>query len=289
MTGGLADALHAKAIHEASEAWLRLPLWVLRFFAGASLDQMTSAAPLIPLMLFIAGFQVNAENPASTAPALNTVNISVSADGSGEQGVNLKVNGNLNIDSGNTQAIDASGAVPANANSILYVQATGNVQVNAGTGANNYGSIAVPNTTDGLFQFPGLVYLQAGSGADNRLTVGSTANPVVIANAFSPSAQVGREGVFLIAPTINYWANSLYTNGNAGVVFAAPYDGLGFPSAVINGNAPTATSYVTDYMPTVYFMRSVPTATYGEELLPSDVFTNDNGQLQEMQTFLNLY
>ncbi|WP_123103914.1 hypothetical protein [Acidithiobacillus sulfuriphilus] len=135
------------------------------------------------------------------------------SDGSGEQGVNLKVNGNLNIDSGNTQAIDAGGAVPLNANSILYVQATGNVQVNAGTGANNYGSIAVPNTTDGL----------------------------------------------------------------------------GFPSAAINGNAPTATSYVTDYMPTVYFMRSVPTAAYGEELLPSDAFTNDNGQLQKMQTFLNLY
>ncbi|WP_423855924.1 beta strand repeat-containing protein [Acidithiobacillus sulfuriphilus] len=249
---------------------------------------------IVSPVIALNGFQVNAENPASTSPALNTVNLSVSADGNGEQGVNLKVNGNLAIDSGNTQAIDAGGAAPANANSILYVQATGNVQVNAGTGANNYGSIAVPNTTDGLFQFPGLVYLQAGNGGggdspSDILMVGSPTNPVVIANAFSPSAQVGREGVFLIAPTINYWANSLYTNGNAGVVFAAPYDGLGFPSAAINGNAPTATSYVTDYMPTVYFMRSVPTAAYGEELLPSDVFTNDNGQLQEMQTFLNLY
>ncbi|MDA8247194.1 hypothetical protein, partial [Acidithiobacillus sp.] len=242
---------------------------------------------IISPVIALNGFQVNAENPASTSPALNTVNLSVSADGTTEQGINLKVNGNLAIDSGNTQAIDAGGAIPANANSILYVQATGNVQVNAGTGANNYGGIAVPNTTDRLFQFPGLVYLQAGSGTTNSLTVGSTANPVVISNAYSDSAQVGREGVFLIAPTINYYANSLYTNGNAGVVFAAPDNGLGFPNAIINGNS--SNTYVTDGMPTVYFMRSVPTAAYGEELLPSDVFTNENGQLQEMQTFLNLY
>ncbi|WP_437560195.1 hypothetical protein [Acidithiobacillus sulfuriphilus] len=87
--------------------------------------------------------------------------------------------------------------------------------------------------------------------------------------------------------TVTVGSGSLYTNGNAGVVFAAPYNGLGFPDAVINGNS--GNTYVTDGMPTVYFMRSVPTAAYGEELLPSDVFTNDNGQLQEMQTFLNLY
>ena len=242
------------------------------------------------------GFQVNAENPASTNPALNTVNLSVSADGNGEQGVNLKVNGNLAIDSGNTQAIDAGGVAPANANSILYVQATGNVQVNAGTGANDYSGIAVPNTSDGLFQFPGLVYLQAGNGGggdspSNILTVGSPTNPVVIANAYSPTAQVGRAGVFLIAPSIYYGANSLYTNGNAGVVFAAPYNGLGFPNATIIGNS--GNTYVTDGMPTVDFMRSVTPATttypYGLELVPTDVFTNDNGQTQEMQTFLNLY
>jgi hypothetical protein len=103
-------------------------------------------------------------------------------------------------------------------------------------------------------------------------------------------AQVGRAGVFLIAPTINYYANSLYTNGNAGVVFAAPYNGLGFPNAVINGNS--GNTYVTDGMPTVYFMRSVPvsgTYPYGLELVPTDTFTNANGQLQQFQTFLNLY
>ena len=241
---------------------------------------------IVSPVIALNGFQVNAPTSSST------VNLSFYADGGTsttavEQGVNLKVDGNLAIDSGNTQAIEANGAVPYNANSILYVQATGNVQVNAGTGTNYYGSIAVPNTTDELFQFPGLVYLQAGSGTDNSLTVGSSTNPVVIANAFAPSAQVGREGVFLLAPTINYYANSLYTNGNAGVVFAAPYNGLGFPDATINGTS--GTPYVTDGMPTVYFMRTVPTATYGEELLPTDTFTNDKGQLQEMQTFLNLY
>ena len=249
---------------------------------------------IVSPVIALNGFQVNAENLASTSPALNTVNLSVSADGTTEQGINLKVNGNLAIDSGNTQAIDAGGAIPANANSILYVQATGNVQVNAGTGANNYGGIAVPNTTDSLFQFPGLVYLQAGSGAGDNpgdiLMVGNPANPVVIANAYSPLAQVGRAGVFLIAPTINYYANVLYTNGNAGVVFAAPYNGLGFPDATINGNS--GNTYVTDGMPTVYFMRSVPvsaTYPYGLELVPTDTFTNANGQLQQFQTFLNLY
>jgi hypothetical protein len=250
---------------------------------------------IISPVIALNGFQVNAENTANTRTAQNTVNLSVTADGGTvsipvEQGVNLKVNGNLNIDSGNTQAIDADGVAPANANSILYVQATGNVQVNAGTGANHYGSIAVPNTSDGLFQFPGLVYLQAGSGADNSLTVGSTANPVVIANAYSPTAQVGRAGVFLIAPTINYYANSLYTNGNAGVVFAAPYNGLGFPYATITGNS--GNTYVTDGMPTVYFMRSVPqpsTFPSDLELVPTDTFTNASGQQQQFQTFLNLY
>jgi hypothetical protein len=219
---------------------------------------------------------------------MGTMNITVSADGSSAQGINLNLTGNGFINSGNTVAIGSSGAQPANINSILYVQASDTLQVNAGTGPNNYTSIAVPNTTFGLFQFPGLVYLQS----QQSVTVGGITAPVVIANAYSPTAQVGRAGVFLIAPTINYYANSLYTNGNAGVVFAAPYNGLGFPNAVINGNPPTATSYVTDYMPTVYFMRSVPasaTYPYRLELVPTDTFTNANGQLQQFQTFLNLY
>ncbi|MBW9248228.1 MAG: filamentous hemagglutinin N-terminal domain-containing protein, partial [Acidithiobacillus ferriphilus] len=58
------------------------------------------------------GFQIN---PVGYT---GTTDVSVSADGTTEQGVNLKVNGNLTIDSGNTQAIDANGVAPANANSI---------------------------------------------------------------------------------------------------------------------------------------------------------------------------
>ncbi|WP_437559087.1 beta strand repeat-containing protein [Acidithiobacillus sulfuriphilus] len=248
--------------------------------------------------LTFANLQGSVNNITSGVIALNgfhlqagttgTMNITVNADGSSAQGINLNLTGNGVINSGNTVAIGSSGAQPANINSILYVQASGTLQVDAGTGPNNYTSIAVPNTSFGLFQFPGLVYLQS----QQSVTVGTSGTPVVIANAYSPLAQVGRAGVFLIAPTINYYANVLYTNGNAGVVFAAPYNGLGFPNAVINGNAPTPTSYVTDYMPTVYFMRSVPvsaTYPYGLELVPTDTFTNANGQLQQFQTFLNLY
>jgi len=246
--------------------------------------------------LTFANLQGSVNNITSGVIALNgfhlqagttgTMNITVNADGSSAQGINLNLTGDGVIKSGNTVAIGSSGAQPANANSILYVQASGTLQVDAGTGPNNYTSIAVPNTSFGLFQFPGLVYLQS----QQSVTVGSTTTPVVIANAYSPMAEVGRAGVFLIAPTINYYANVLYTNGNAGVVFAAPYNGLGFPNATINGNS--GNTYVTDGMPTVDFMRSVPvsaTYPYGLELVPTDVFTNDNGQLQEMQTFLNLY
>ena len=253
------------------------------------------------------GFQIN---PVGYT---GTTDVSVSADGTTEQGVNLKVNGNLTIDSGNTQAIDANGVAPANANSILYVQATGNVQVNAGSGANNYGPTTTPTGNlglggngnfgtpgnPGLFQFPGLVYLQAGSGTTNSLTVGSSTAPVVIANAFSNAAQFGRAGVFLIAPTINYnydpttntantAAQVLYTNGNAGVVFAAPDNGLGFPNAIING----ALSSTTNLMPQIDFLQSVTSTStypYGLELVPTDTFTNANGNQQQMQTFLNLY
>ena len=246
--------------------------------------------------LTFANLQGSVNNITSGVIALNgfhlqagttgTMNITVNADGSSAQGINLNLTGNGVINSGNTVAIGSSGAQPANINSILYVQASGTLQVDAGTGPNNYTSIAVPNTTFGLFQFPGLVYLQS----QQSVTVGSATVPVVIANAYSPLAQVGRAGVFLIAPTINYYANVLYTNGNAGVVFAAPYNGLSFPDATINGNS--GNTYVTDGMPTVYFMRSVPvsaTYPYGLELVPTDTFTNANGQLQQFQTFLNLY
>ena len=244
---------------------------------------------IISPVIALNGFKVNASGTGST------IGVSVTADGPGSQGFNLKVNGNLTIDTGGTIAIEpgylpnnATGGTenlaPANAGSILYVQASGSITATDPGAPNNYGGIAVPNTTYGLFQFPGLVYLQSGTTLD----VGSTTTPVVIANAYSPNATFGRAGVFLIAPTINYYANVLYTNGDAGVVFAAPYNGLGFPNAVING----ALSSTTNLMPQIDFLRAVtPTTTYpyGLELVPTDTFTNANGNQQQFQTFLNLY
>ncbi len=233
---------------------------------------------IISPVIALNGFKVN-------APGAGNIAVSVTADSpTGPQGVNLKVNGNLTIDTGGTIAIQAGGTPPSNAGSILYVQASGSITATDPTAPNNYGGIAVPNTTYGLFQFPGLVYLQSGTTLD----VGSLTTPVVIANAYSPNAPFGRAGVFLIAPTINYYANVLYTNGNAGVVFAAPYNGLGFPNAVING----ALSSTANLMPQIDFLRAVtPTTTYpyGLELVPTDTFTNANGNQQQFQTFLNLY
>ena len=242
---------------------------------------------IISPVIALNGFQVN-------APGAGNIAVSVTADSpTGPQGVNLKVKGDLTIDTGGTIAIEpgtlpntvgTEDLAPANAGSILYVQASGSITATDPTAPNNYGGIAVPNTTYGLFQFPGLVYLQSGTTLD----VGSTSAPVVIANAYSPNAPFGRAGVFLIAPTITYYANVLYTNGNAGVVFAAPYNGLGFPNATINGTL----SSTANNMPQIDFLRAVtPTTTfpYGLELVPTDTFTNANGNQQQMQTFLNLY
>ena len=276
-------------------------------FGGANnpTDNVSGAGSITTPSLTFANLQGSVNNIISPVIALNgfqvngsgtngAVAISVTADSpTGPQGVNLKVNGNLTIDTGGTIAIKpgtlpntvgTEDLAPANAGSILYVQASGSITATDPTAPNNYGGIAVPNTTYGLFQFPGLVYLQRGTTLD----VGSPTTPVVIANAYSPNAPFGRAGVFLIAPTINYYANVLYTNGNAGVVFAAPYNGLGFPNATING----ALSSTTNLMPQIDFLRAVtPTTTfpYGLELVPTDTFTNANGNQQQMQTFLNLY
>ncbi|WP_437559086.1 beta strand repeat-containing protein [Acidithiobacillus sulfuriphilus] len=282
-------------------------------FGGANTPtgNVSGAGSITTPSLTFANLQGSVNNIISPVIALNgfhvtgsgtngAVHISVTADSSQAQGVNLMVNGNLTIDTGGTIAIEpgylpnnATGGTeslaPANAGSILYVQASGSITATDPLAPNNYGGIAVPNTTYGLFQFPGLVYLQSGTTLD----VGSLTTPVVIANAYSPNATFGRAGVFLIAPTINYNngvanAQVLYTNGNAGVVFAAPYNGLGFPNATINGT-PSSTS---NLMPQIDFLRAVtPTTTYpyGLELVPTDTFTNANGNQQQFQTFLNLY
>ena len=224
------------------------------------------------------GFKVN-------APTGGEVNISVSADGSAPQGFNLNVNGNAAISSGDTQAVltqtpagnstYAQYLMPANANSNLVVQASGNLTVNAGYGTDNYslGSTA-------LFQWPGLVYLQANGGQ----LISTTA----IANAYAAQASTGHAGVFLIASNIT--DNSpIYTNGNAGVVFAAPYSASAgiYPYAqTINGVNPTLAN---PGLPTVYFATPNPTvanANFSFQVLSS--FTNEKGYQQENQTFLTL-
>ncbi|MBU2858061.1 filamentous hemagglutinin N-terminal domain-containing protein, partial [Acidithiobacillus ferrooxidans] len=138
------------------------------------------------------GFQVN-------APTGGAVNISVDAVGSAPQGFNLNVNGNATLNSGGTQAVLTQTPagnptytqylMPANANSNLVVQTSGNLTVNAG----NLGSYG--NTLSGyFFQWPGLVYLQANGG---QLT-----STTAIANAYAAQASTGHAGVFLIGDNI---------------------------------------------------------------------------------------
>ena len=220
------------------------------------------------------GFQLIAP---STAP----MGISVSAVGNVAQGVNLAIDGSAVVDSGSTQTVGTqtpagnSSATqylyPANANSIFVAQATGNMTVDAGyTSGPAY---AVSNTgVGGFFQWPGLVYVKGDTG----MTVNAA-----IANAFGAAAQMGREGVYIIGPSITM-NQPVYTNTAAGVVFAnANY---GYTS--INGNALGMNPVM------VYFAQPQTLSVGGGNALftmqPNGTFVNEKGYSQEMQTFLTL-
>lgn len=225
------------------------------------------------------GFQLNA--PADGG----TMAISVTAKGAKSQGFNVNVNGNATINSGNTIAVNtqtpannsqyAQYLFPANANSNLVVQASGALTVNAGT-------VGLPRSysiTGSAFQWPGLVYLQSNGG---NLT--STTS---IANAYGAQAQVGAAGVFLISKNItdNF---PIYTNGNSGVVFAAPFDAsvgtYGYADTINGVNPMTAST-----LPLVYFAQANPQVGNANfSLQPLRSFTNENGYQQENQTFLTL-
>ena len=233
------------------------------------------------------GFQIDAPM-ANGQPG--TVNITVTADGAALQGFNVGIVGNATISSGDTVAVNtqtpagnekyAQYLYPANANSNLVVSASGSLTVNAGTGADNYG------LGTALFQWPGLIYLTAGSG---NLTA-----TVAIANAYGAQAATGHAGVFFIANNIND-NFPIYTNGNAGVVFASPFltgtlwahlQAI-YPYALsINGINPFTSN---PGLPTVYFATPNPTAAnanFSFQVLNS--FTNGRGYQQENQTFLTL-
>lgn len=213
------------------------------------------------------GFQLKA-GPSGTA------NISASLVGNHPQGFNVKVAGNVVLDSGSTSATSETGngfqvTPPANLNSRLVVQATGNMLVNAGTAG----------MSGGEFQVPGLVYLLA----NQSLTVNTT-----IDNAYTTNAPVGY-GVWLLSPVIND-LYPIFTNGNSGVNFMNT--NYGYASS-INGANPAVQATETSLgsiptgqnfpAPTVYFNT---TGTVNGTVLP--YFVNGKGYLQEMQTFLTM-
>ena len=215
------------------------------------------------------GFQLMAGPSGSS-------NVSVSMVGNHPQGFNVKVAGNVVLDSGSTSATSETGngfqvTPPANLNSRLVVQATGNMLVNAGTA----------EMGGGEFQVPGLVYLLA----NQSLTVNTT-----IDNAYTTNAPVGY-GVWLLSPVIND-LYPIFTNGNSGVNFMNT--NYGYASSINGANpavmatenlintVPTGQNFPT---PTVYFDTTGNLGGNGG-VLP--YFVNGKGYLQEMQTFLTL-
>lgn len=215
------------------------------------------------------GFQLKA-GPSGTA------NISASLVGNHPQGFNVKVAGNVVLDSGSTSATSETGngfqvTPPANLNSRLVVQATGNMLVNAGTAG----------MSGGEFQVPGLVYLLA----NQSLTVNTT-----IDNAYTTNAPVGY-GVWLLSPVIND-LYPIFTNGNSGVNFMNT--NYGYASS-INGANPAVQATETSLgsiptgqnfpAPTVYFNT---TGSFGGNGGVLPYFVNGKGYLQEMQTFLTM-
>jgi cytoskeletal protein CcmA (bactofilin family) len=177
--------------------------------------------------------QILANNFTLDAGSSGTMNIGLTADGSQAQGFNVFVNGNADIDSGNTTV--STGA--PNQNSKLIVIASGNLTVSPGTVTNPYG-------LNPAFQFPGLLYLEG----NQNLTVNAD-----LVNAYSTAAPVGY-GVFAISPNIidNY---SVYANGSRGVNFEGLWNGSGYNAAnSINGQNPSTTTFT--FTVPIYFLSS---------------------------------
>lgn len=226
------------------------------------------------------GFQLN-------APSGEAMNIAVTANGAKSQGFNVKVNGSASVSSGDTVAVDTKTSAgdnnytqylfPANANSNLVVQASGALFVEGGDRNPPYPTNE--NATQSAFQWPGLVYLQSNGGD----LIANT--PIV--NAYGAQAKVGAAGVFLIANNItdNF---PIYTNGNSGVVFAAPFNPsvgtYGYAESINGVNPQTTTA-----LPSVYFAQAnTQVDNTNLSLQPLGTFTNENGYQQENQTFLTL-
>lgn len=219
------------------------------------IDNLTGSINNITSSQILAnGFQVTTVPSAYNQIVINAV-------GTGPQGINLKINGNALLSTGDTAAVLPNGQAPANANSKLVVQATGDLTVDNG------GSLGVShpdpyNPSDNAFEFPGLIYLESYKYLADY-------NDDIV-NAYSTNAPVGY-GIFLIAPQISD-TNPVYANGGRGVVFAAPFNGVYYPLASVNYDGPNAG------MPPVYFLGSNGPAL-------SSSFSNENNNSQENDTF----
>lgn len=221
---------------------------------GLTINNLTGSINNITSGQILAnGFQVN------MAPGYNQ--IVINAVGDQPQGINLRINGSALISTGNTVAVLPNGQAPANENSKLVVQASGNLTIE-NHGANGVNNPDPYNPADNSFQFPGLIYLQSDQ------TLRDFDNDIV--NAYTTDAPVGY-GVFLIAPNIKV-TNPVYANGGRGVVFAAPFNGIYYPYASINNDGPNAG------MPPVYFLSNSGPVQTG-------AFTNAGGNSQENNTF----
>ncbi|QDQ41520.1 autotransporter outer membrane beta-barrel domain-containing protein [Methylacidiphilum kamchatkense] len=184
---------------------------------------------------------------SSTNPLLNgftiangpfgSTAITINADGNAPQIINLHVNGNAVINSGDTSTFVNSVSLPAkgltnavpNAGGNLLVNATGNLTVNPGIAAHHDLSRDILGLS--AFVFPGGVALKAGG----VMTVNAS-----IDNGYTAVAGPNFQGVFLSAPSI-FVNGPFVTDGNTIVHASGPI------SAAVYVASP-----VSPFFPSVY-------------------------------------
>ncbi|TFE68012.1 filamentous hemagglutinin N-terminal domain-containing protein [Methylacidiphilum caldifontis] len=180
------------------------------------------------------GFQL-ANGPFSST------NITLNADGTGPQFINLAVNGNAVINSGNTstfmQQTTVNGvqgltlAVP-NAGGNLLLNVSGNLTVNPG----NPSQFAMSRDILGFpgFVFPGGIAMKAG---------GSLIVNASLDNGYSPSAGTNYQGIFLSGSSLAV-ASPFVTNGNTRVTVSSQVNQGVYAVTPISSSNPTVYTVV---------------------------------------------
>ncbi|ACD84115.1 filamentous hemagglutinin N-terminal domain-containing protein [Candidatus Methylacidiphilum infernorum] len=193
----------------------------------------------------------NVNHVVSTNPLLNgfqlangpfpSTNITINADGTGPQFINIAVSGNAVVNSGNSstfmQQVMVNGVqgltlpVP-NAGGNLLLNVSGNLTVNPGSPsqfAMSRDILSFPG-----FVFPGGIAMKAGGS----LTVNASLD-----NGYSPSAGTNYQGIFLSSPFLSV-GYPFVTNGNTRVTVSSPVNEGVYAVSPISSSNPTVYTVV---------------------------------------------